>query len=114
MSEERDLEKLYFNEISYKELYDLDNEKILKDYFIINREKIFLLKEKRKDKKIYFFFFKPISVVFQNININNEFKNCEVNNIYSSIQIEEYFNNYNISKAEIIFKCKKQIYKKIY
>ena len=28
--------KLYFNEISYKELYDLDNEKILKDYFIIN------------------------------------------------------------------------------
>ena len=51
MSEERDLEKLYFNEISYKELYDLDNEKILKDYFIINREKIFLLKEKRKDKR---------------------------------------------------------------
>ena len=87
MSEERDLEKLYFNEISYKELYDLDNKKILKDYFIIKMEKIFLLKGKRKDKKIYFFFFKPISIVFQNIYINNEFKNCEVNNIYFSIQI---------------------------
>ena len=57
MSEEKDLEKLYFNEISYKELYDLDNKKILKDYFIIKMEKIFILKGKRKDKKIYFFFF---------------------------------------------------------
>ena len=113
MSNEKDLAKLKFNNISYKELYDLKNENILKDYFIIEREKVFLLKGKRKDKKIYFFFFKPISVIFLNINMNNELKNYEINNIYSSIQIEDYFNNFNISKAEIIFKNTKHIYSNI-
>ena len=87
MLKENVLEKLFFKQISYKELYKLKDENNLKDYHVIKGKKSFLLKEKRKDKKIYFFFFKPISVVFQNINIHNEFKNCEVNNIYFSIQI---------------------------
>ena len=110
MSKDNALEKLFFNGVSYKELYKLNNPKIKKDYYINKREKIFFLKGKRKDTKIYFFFFNPISVIFQNVKINEAFEEFEINNIYSSIQIEDYFHKFNISNAEIVFKNSKLIY----
>ena len=113
MSSDDDLEKLFFNGISYKELYKLVDPKISKDYFIIKREKMFILKGKRKDKESYLFFHKPISVEFQNININEEFKEVKVNNIYSSIQLEDYFDKYAISNAEIVFGNIKKLYSEV-
>ena len=110
MSTNGDLEKLFFNGISYKDLYKLDNKEISKDYFIFKREKLFILRGKRKDKNTYFFFFEPISVTFQKINNNKEFKEIKINNIYSSIQLEDYFENYAISNAEIVFGNTKYIY----
>ena len=107
MSKDDTLEKLSFNEVTYKELYELNNPKITRDYYINKGEKLFFLKGKRKDSKIYFFFFNPISVIFQNVKGNEEFK---VNNIYSSIQIEDYFNELNISNAEIVFQNSKYLY----
>lgn len=110
MSKDNALEKLFFNGVSYKELYKLNNPKITKDYYINKGEKLFFLKGKRKDTKIYFFFFNPISVIFQNVKINEAIEDFEINKIYSSIQIEDYFHKFNITNAKIVFKNSKLIY----
>ena len=110
MSKENVLNELFFNHISYNELYKFKAENKLKDYHVINGKKSFLLKEKHKDKKIYLFFLNPITLIFQNVFFNETKQKHEVKNIYSSIQIEEYFNSFNISNPEVIKKDSKELY----
>ena len=110
MIHENFLDKLFFNQITYKQLYKLKEEKKLLDYFVIDGKKSFVLREKRKDQKLYLFFLCPISVIFQNVYYNNKYQDFEQNNIYSSIQIEEYFNNLNFSNPEVIIKNSKKFY----
>ena len=110
MSKESVLKKLIFKQISYKELYKLKDENNLKDYHVLKGKKSFVLKEKRKEKKIYLFFLNPITITFKNVYFNGEIQDFIKDNIYSSIQIEEYFNSLNISNPEVIINNSKEFY----
>ena len=97
-------------QLSYKELYKLKKEKKLNDFHVIDKNKSFLLKEKRKEKRKYLFFLEPISVIFRNSFNNSTNKEFKVDDIYSSIQIETYFTSFKISNPMVILKSSKELY----
>ena len=108
MSNANILDNLFFNNLSYSQIYELKDQGKLEYDYVTKREKSFIIKD--KDESIYTFFLKPISVKFQNVFINNKRQDREINNIYSSIQIEEYFGSLNISNPYVISKLDKKIY----
>ena len=108
MSNDNTLDSLFFNKLSYREIYTLKDQGNLKYDYVIKREKSFVIKD--EEENIYTFFLNPTSVNFQNVFINNKRQNREINNIYSSIQIEEYFRSLNISNPFVISKENKKIF----
>ena len=79
MSNDNTLDSLFFNKLSYREIYTLKDQGNLKYDYVIKREKSFVIKD--EEENIYTFFLNPTSVNFQNVFINNKRQNREIKTV---------------------------------